>query len=539
LQIQRKNMADKKKPKSGVMNVQNAPGNNGALNIKHKGHKNKKQKLNKKNRKKKKNEKKLAVANKVKSTVKSAADEIELRVGQDEILPDEMLINEAAQANDKRNGSYNSQTDSQNSALNINQSDSYKNGNRKKRNRRHEKKNGKKNGHSHGKNNDGNSELSDDNTMAKVYEYETYDTANALEVSFNTIKTSSTIDQNRYKYIPDYWFEDEPSKAKEESNKVPPDEDAVQIVGVRFKETGKVYYFAPMDFVLKEGDHVIVETARGLEYGVVVLSNRYVPAQSLVAPLRPVIRIATEEDAQKNEQNIKREREAFDICCEKIAAHGLDMKLIDVEYTFDNSKLMFYFSAEGRVDFRELVKDLASVFRTRIELRQIGVRDEAKLLGGLGVCGRPLCCSTFLYDFAQVSIRMAKEQNLSLNSTKISGACGRLMCCLRYECETYEKEGRKTPRHNSIVQTKEGIGVVVESQPLSGLIKVSIGDGENAYIKVFHRDEVEVIESASIDEASESTSDSSESTSDSSEGTSDSSEGTSDSSEGTSDSELL
>lgn len=504
-------MADEKKPRTGAMNVQNGTGNNGNLNGNHKGHKNKKQKFNKKNKKNKnKREKKLAAAEKVKSAknsaTNSAADEIEHSLGQDEILPDdEMLINEAAQAADSINGNYKSQTDSQNSAFNINHADVFKNGSRNERNGKNNK-NGKKNGHSHGESVDGGSELSDDNTMIKVYESETYDTANALDASADSIKTSSTNNQQRYKYIPDHWFEDEASKSKENPTEVPPDENAVQIVGVRFKETGKVYYFAPMDYVLNEGDHVIVETARGLEYGVVVLSNRYVPAQSLVAPLRPVIRIATEEDAQKHEQNIKREREAFDICCEKIAAHGLDMKLIDVEYTFDNSKLMFYFSAEGRVDFRELVKDLASVFRTRIELRQIGVRDEAKLLGGLGVCGRPLCCATFLYDFAQVSIRMAKEQNLSLNSTKISGACGRLMCCLRYECETYEEEGRRTPRPNSIVRTKEGIGVVIESQPLSGIIKVRLGEDETAPVKVFNRDEVEVIKSAGIDEASESTS---------------------------------
>lgn len=497
-------MADEKKPKSGMKNVQNDPGNKGALNGNHKGHKNKKQKFNKKNRKnKKKYEKKLAVANKA----NSAADEIELDFGQDVILSDvETPINKAAQAFDNINGSYNNKTDSQNSALNTNHNVSYKNGGKKDRNARHEK-NAKKKRHSRGKNNDGgNSELSDDNTMSRVYESETYDTASALDVSFDTIKMPNTINKDRYKYVPEHWFEDEASRAEEKSKEAPPDENAVQIVGVRFKEIGKVYYFAPMDYVLGEGDHVIVETARGLEYGVVVIPNRYVSAQSIVAPLRPVIRIATEEDAQKNAQNIEREREAFDICCEKIAAHGLDMELIDVEYTFDNSKLMFYFSAEGRVDFRELVKDLASVFRTRIELRQIGVRDEAKLLGGLGVCGRPLCCSTFLYDFAQVSIRMAKEQNLSLNSTKISGACGRLMCCLRYECETYEEEGRRTPRPNSIVRTKEGVGIVTESQPLSSIIKVRIGEDENVTVRAFNRDEVEVIKSAGIDEASESTS---------------------------------
>jgi len=212
------------------------------------------------------------------------------------------------------------------------------------------------------------------------------------------------------------------------------------VVGVRFKRAGKIYYFDPLEIDLRKGDHVIVETARGLEYGEVVTPIREVPPEDVVAPLKTVIRKATPEDALQLAENKRKEKEAFGIAVERIAAHGLEMKLVDVEHTFDGSKIIFYFTADGRVDFRELVKDLASIFRTRIELRQIGVRDEAKMLGGLGTCGRPLCCSTFLGDFAPVSIKMAKEQNLSLNPGKISGLCGRLMCCLRYESELASPE---------------------------------------------------------------------------------------------------
>jgi len=265
-----------------------------------------------------------------------------------------------------------------------------------------------------------------------------------------------------------------------------------EIVGVRFKEAGKVYYFAPGTIQAAPGDAVIVETTRGMEYGFVAAGNQSVPTENLVPPLRPIIRIATTADTERYESNKKLEQEAFSICQQKIREHGLEMKLIDAEYTFDNSKLLFYFSAEVRVDFRELVKDLASVFRTRIELRQIGIRDEAKMLGGLGVCGRPFCCSTFLSDFMQVSIKMAKEQNLSLNSSKISGTCGRLMCCLRYEHETYEEELRRTPPVDSLVKTPEGMGVVCEISPLTGYIKVRFGDRQSETIKVFHRDEVSV-----------------------------------------------
>ncbi|MBR7161017.1 MAG: stage 0 sporulation family protein, partial [Clostridia bacterium] len=211
-----------------------------------------------------------------------------------------------------------------------------------------------------------------------------------------------------------------------------------EIVGVRFKKSGKIYYFDPQGLQPENGTNVIVETARGLEFGTVVIPNRFVGEDKVVLPLRPVIRIATPADVLIYEENKRKEKEAEKICLEKIAEHNLEMKLVDVEYTFDNNKLLFYFTAEGRVDFRELVKSLASIFRTRIELRQIGIRDETKLIGGLGVCGRPFCCKKFLDDFVQVSIKMAKEQNLSLNSQKISGACGRLMCCLRYEHELYE-----------------------------------------------------------------------------------------------------
>ncbi len=268
---------------------------------------------------------------------------------------------------------------------------------------------------------------------------------------------------------------------------------SVEVIGVRFKQAGKVYYFAPGGIKVQQGDFVIVETARGPEYGEVHLPNRRVAEKDIVPPLRPLIRIATREDAEHNEQNHKREKEAFNICLEKIAKHELDMKLVDAQYTFDNSKLLFYFTSAGRVDFRELVKDLASVFRTRIELRQIGIRDEAKLLGGIGACGRPLCCSTFLSDFVQVSIKMAKEQNLSLNSNKISGCCGRLMCCLRYEYDTYVDEIRQTPPVDSVVRTADGDGVVTEINPLSGMIKVRLSDKQDNPPKTFNRADVRVL----------------------------------------------
>ena len=250
----------------------------------------------------------------------------------------------------------------------------------------------------------------------------------------------------------------------------------VEIIGVKFKPSGKTYYFAAEKNHAKTDDRVIVETSRGLEIGIVATPNKMVKESEIVPPLRPVVRIASAADIKHAEENKAKEAEAFEICKKKIAEHKLEMSLVEAEYTFDNSKLLFYFTSDGRVDFRDLVKDLASVFRTRIELRQIGIRDEAKLLGGLGVCGRPFCCSSFLSDFVQVSIKMAKEQNFSLNSAKISGACGRLMCCLRYEHETYEEAIKKTPPLGSTVKTPAGNGVVVETNPLAELIKVRLED---------------------------------------------------------------
>ena len=253
-----------------------------------------------------------------------------------------------------------------------------------------------------------------------------------------------------------------------------------QIIGVRFKKVGKVYYFDPCDMKVEVGQNVIVETARGVEYGEVALANRDVEDGEVVKPLKKLIRIATEADAKVVETNQKRAKEAFHVCEQKIAEHKLDMKLVSVEYTFDLNKVLFYFTADGRVDFRELVKDLASVFRTRIELRQIGVRDEAKVLGGLGICGRPLCCASFLDDFQPVSINMAKQQNLSLNPTKISGTCGRLMCCLKYEQEAYEELSKVTPRPESTVQTPDGQGVVTDASLLRGMCTVVLDDDPGA-----------------------------------------------------------
>ncbi len=304
------------------------------------------------------------------------------------------------------------------------------------------------------------------------------------------VKSEPVRDKNSYRVVPDYWYEEKPEPTPE------PEYDEsklVDIVGVRFKENGKIYYFAPMDYVCHEEQSVIVETARGIEFGTISIANRKERPEALVAPLRPVVRIATQADIDRHDENVRREAEAFVLCEEKIREHGLEMKLIDAEYTFDNSKLTFYFCADGRIDFRELVKSLASVFRTRIELRQIGIRDEAKMLGGLGICGRPFCCSTFLYDFNQVSIRMAKEQNLSLNSAKISGTCGRLMCCLRYECEAYDAELKLTPRIDSTVRTPDGVGTVLEALPMLASVKVKLGDADDAPVKIFHRDDVTVI----------------------------------------------
>lgn len=275
-------------------------------------------------------------------------------------------------------------------------------------------------------------------------------------------------------------------------NTAAPTEECVEVVGVRFRTSGKVYYFDPKKNQLKRGQYAIVETARGPEFGEITFGNRAVKKSATVSPLRPVLRPATEADIAHNLENLKKEQDALEICRKKILDHRLEMKLIDVQYAFDNSKLLFYFTSEGRVDFRELVKDLASVFHTRIELRQIGIRDEAKMLGGLGICGRPLCCATFLPDFVQVSIKMAKEQGLSLNSAKISGVCGRLMCCLRYESEVYAQEIRRTPPLESTVNTPDGIGTVIGMSPLAGTVKVYLKNADTPP-KVYHRDQVTVL----------------------------------------------
>ena len=268
----------------------------------------------------------------------------------------------------------------------------------------------------------------------------------------------------------------------------------VEVVGIRFKSTGKTYYFAPGGNKLRRGEHAIVETARGLEFGEVAMGNSMVRESDTVPPLRPILRAATPADIKRHEENKKKEDEAFSVCNERIIAHKLDMKLIDAQYTFDNSKLLFYFTSAGRVDFRDLVKDLAGVFKTRIELRQIGIRDEAKIMGGVGMCGRPLCCTLFLSDFGQVSIKMAKEQNLSLNCAKISGICGRLMCCLRYEHETYEYEIKRTPPVDSFVSTADGNGVVTEIHPLAGTIKVRLSASPENPPKLYKREDVVMLQ---------------------------------------------
>jgi len=276
----------------------------------------------------------------------------------------------------------------------------------------------------------------------------------------------------------------------------------VKVVGVRFKTAGKIYYFDPGDLVINLNCNVIVETARGIEFGLVVVPNREVDESEIVAPLKKVIRIATEEDVAHAAENEKKEKEAFNICLQKINDHKLDMKLIDVEYTFDNNKVLFYFTADGRVDFRELVKDLAAVFKTRIELRQIGVRDESKMMGGIGICGRILCCNSFLGEFQPVSIKMAKEQSLSLNPTKISGTCGRLMCCLKYEQEAYEDLLNRVPKVGAIVDTPEGQGTVVEVNLLKEILKIKLDIGKETELRVYnYRDgEVKLIKNAAEDD---------------------------------------
>ena len=258
-----------------------------------------------------------------------------------------------------------------------------------------------------------------------------------------------------------------------------------KIIGVRFKSTGKMYYFDPLDFEIRRGMHVIVETSRGVEYGEVTLGIREADENEVIKPLKGVLRIATDEDTARHKSNKEKEREAFSVCAAKIREHGLEMKLIEVEYAFDGSKLLFYFTADGRVDFRELVKDLASVFRTRIELRQIGVRDESKTMGSIGMCGRNLCCSQFLGSFVPVSIKMAKEQGLSLNPSKISGACGRLMCCLKYEQDTYEALMADFPKQGTVIETPSGKGTVVSVALLRGKVKVKLEDENETTLKEF------------------------------------------------------
>ena len=267
----------------------------------------------------------------------------------------------------------------------------------------------------------------------------------------------------------------------------------VNVVGIRFKKVGKIYYFEPQDLKINKGDYLIVETARGIELGDCVIGIKEISEEEIISPLKKVLRIATEEDILKHKENKDKEVAALEICLKKIEEHNLNMKLIDVEYTFDNNKVIFYFTADGRVDFRELVKDLATIFKTRIELRQIGVRDEAKMIGGLGPCGRPMCCSSFLGDFASVSIKMAKEQNLSLNPTKISGICGRLMCCLNYEQNTYEDIRKRLPKVGSIVETVDGKGEVTLNNTVKESVKVKTKIGDEEVIKEYKIDDVKLI----------------------------------------------
>ena len=270
------------------------------------------------------------------------------------------------------------------------------------------------------------------------------------------------------------------------------------VVGVRFKDVGKVYYFDPVGLDFENGEKVIVETIRGLECGEIAIEPKEVGDNEIVKPLKKIIRKATKEDIAKLEENRKKEAEALRVCEQKIAKHNLDMKLVDVDYTLDGSKILFYFTADGRVDFRELVKDLEGVFHTRIELRQIGVRDEAKMLGGLGICGRPFCCSSYMGDFQPVSIKMAKEQGLSLNPVKISGTCGRLMCCLKHEQESYEHLLRVTPKIGAIVNTRDGKGVVSDVNLLTGMLKVTLDRNPNAAPISIHRHDVSIIKDGRI-----------------------------------------
>ncbi len=277
----------------------------------------------------------------------------------------------------------------------------------------------------------------------------------------------------------------------------------IEVIGVRFKQNGKIYYFAPGKFQLEKGDYAIVETARCIECGEVAMENRMVEDTAVIQPLKSVLRIATQEDIEQLKKNKEKEAKAAAIFEEKVEFRKLDMKLVDVEYTFDGSKILFYYTAPARVDFRELVKDLASVFRARIELRQIGVRDESKMLGGLGICGRPFCCKEFLNDFQPVSIKMAKEQGLSLNTVKISGSCGRLMCCLKYEQDAYEHLLRVTPKVGAIVETRQGKGTVVDMNLLTGKLTVRLDRNPDAAPQIFNRKEVKLLRDAKITIAKE------------------------------------
>ena len=266
----------------------------------------------------------------------------------------------------------------------------------------------------------------------------------------------------------------------------------IKVVGIRFKPAGKVYYFDPKNIKLNCGDYAIVETTRGLEFGEVAIAEKLIEDDEIVSPLREVMRAATEEDIKIHNENVEKAKEAFISCVEKIKKHNLDMKLIDVEYTFDRNKVLFYFISDSRIDFRELVKELAATFKTRIELRQVGIRDQAKIVGGLGICGRALCCASCMGDFQPVSIKMAKEQGLTLNPTKISGTCGRLMCCLKYEQEAYEAAMKIVPAVGAYVDTPEGKGVVVANSLLRETVQVKIGDDENTDIKTFGAEEVKI-----------------------------------------------
>ena len=283
----------------------------------------------------------------------------------------------------------------------------------------------------------------------------------------------------------------------EEQIKTAPQTD-VEVVDIQFRSGQKIYFFDPDGQRFADGDHIIIDTARGEEFGICVGGNHKIPPKNVVAPLRKVLRRATPQDEKTIQENRAKEKRAFEVCQQKIAEHGLDMQLVNAEVAFDGSKILFYFTADERVDFRELVKNLASVFRTRIELRQIGVRDKARMVGGLGICGRPFCCASFLDDFQPVSIKMAKTQNLSLNPTKISGTCGRLMCCLKYEQDAYESLLKITPKNGALVQTDEGPGTVVDVNLLTGVLKVSLHSRPDAAPKVCKRNEVKIIKDSSI-----------------------------------------